>query len=265
MLKVIAGFDDMDSTSAPVDVDDYLEYLDRSLKGIKVGIPKEYFGEGIDPEVRHFVNNVKVVLQDLGARCDEVSLPHTKYCVAAYYIIATAEASSNLARFDGVQYGLRVEESDLVDMYFRTREAGFGAEAKRRIILGTYVLSSGYYDAYYLRAQKVRALIKKDFDTVFEDYDVIMTPTSPTPAFRLGEKLEDPLAMYLSDVFTISANLSGLPAISLPCGLSSEKLPIGVQFIGKPFDEKTIFKVAYAYEQVTPWYRKRPVGIRDKS
>ncbi len=263
VLKVIAGFDDMDSTSAPIDVDDYLEYLDRSLKGVKVGIPKEYFGEGIDPEVRHFVNNVKVVLQDLGARCDQVSLPHTKYCVATYYIIATAEASSNLARFDGVQYGLRVEGRDLIDMYFRTRETGFGAEAKRRIILGTYVLSSGYYDAYYLRAQKVRALIKKDFDIVFRDYDVIMTPTSPTPAFRLGEKLDDPLAMYLSDVFTISANLSGLPAISVPCGLSCKKLPIGVQFIGKPFDEKTIFKVAYAYEQSTPWHQKEPVGIRD--
>ncbi len=263
VLKVIAGFDEMDSTSAPVEVEDYLEYLDRSLKGVKVGIPKEYFGEGIDPEVRHFVNNVKVVLQDLGAECKEVSLPHTKYCVATYYIVATAEASSNLARFDGVQYGLRVEGKDLVDMYFKTREAGFGAEAKRRIILGTYVLSSGYYDAYYLRAQKVRALIKRDFDEVFTDCDVVMTPTSPTPAFKLGEKLDNPLAMYLSDVFTISANLAGLPAISVPCGLNSDKLPIGVQFIGKAFDEKTIFKVAYAYEQATPWHQKEPVGVKD--
>ncbi len=263
VLKVIAGFDEMDSTSAPVEVDDYLAYLDRSLKGITVGVPKEYFGEGIDPEVRHFVNNVKIVLQDLGARCREVSLPHTKYCVATYYIIATAEASSNLARFDGVQYGLRVEGKDLIDMYFKTRKVGFGAEAKRRIILGTYVLSAGYYDAYYLRAQKVRALIKKDFDLVFKDCDVIMTPTSPTPAFKLGEKLNDPLAMYLSDIFTISANLAGLPAISVPCGLNSDKLPIGVQFIGKPFDEKTIFRVSYAYEQSTPWHQKEPLGIKE--
>ncbi len=258
VLQVIAGYDEMDSTSAEVEVDNYLQYLSKDLKGVKVGVPKEYFEEGIDPEVRHFVNNVRVVLQDLGARCEEISLPHTKYCVATYYIVATAEASSNLARFDGVQYGLRIKGRNLLDMYLRTREAGFGPEAKRRIILGTHVLSSGYYDAYYLRAQKVRALIKRDFDQAFTEYDVIMTPTSPTPAFRIGEKINDPLAMYLSDVFTISANLAGLPAISLPCGLHSEKLPIGVQFIGKAFDEKTLFRVAYAYEQATPWHTKFP-------
>ncbi len=258
VLQVIAGYDEMDSTSAEIEVDDYLDYLSKDLKGMKIGVPREYFEEGIDPEVKHFVNNVKVVLQDLGARCEEISLPHTKYCVATYYIVATAEASSNLARFDGVQYGLRVKGRNLLEMYLRTREAGFGPEAKRRIILGTHVLSSGYYDAYYLRAQRVRALIKRDFDRAFSEYDVIMTPTSPTPAFRIGEKINDPLAMYLSDVFTISANLAGLPAISLPCGLHSEKLPIGVQFIGKAFDEKTLFRVAYAYEQATPWHTKFP-------
>ncbi len=258
VLQVIAGYDEMDSTSAEIEVDDYLDYLSKDLKGMKIGVPREYFEEGIDPEVKHFVNNVKVVLQDLGARCEEISLPHTKYCVATYYIVATAEASSNLARFDGVQYGLRVKGRNLLEMYLRTREAGFGPEAKRRIILGTHVLSSGYYDAYYLRAQRVRALIKRDFDRAFSEYDVIMTPTSPTPAFRIGEKINDPLAMYLSDVFTISVNLAGLPAISLPCGLHSEKLPIGVQFIGKAFDEKTLFRVAYAYEQATPWHTKFP-------
>ncbi len=258
VLQVIAGYDEMDSTSAEIEVDDYLDYLSKDLKGMKIGVPREYFEEGIDPEVKHFVNNVKVVLQDLGARCEEISLPHTKYCVATYYIVATAEASSNLARFDGVQYGLRVKGRNLLEMYLRTREAGFGPEAKRRIILGTHVLSSGYYDAYYLRAQRVRALIKRDFDRAFSEYDVIMTPTSPTPAFRIGEKINDPLAMYLSDVFTICANLAGLPAISLPCGLHSEKLPIGVQFIGKAFDEKTLFRVAYAYEQATPWHTKFP-------
>ncbi len=258
ILKVIAGYDEMDSTSANIEVEDYLSYLDTSLKGLRVGVPVEYFAEGIDPEVRHFVNNVKVVLRDLGAEIVDISLPHTKYCVAVYYIIATAEASSNLARFDGVQYGLRVEGRDLVDMYFRTREKGFGAEAKRRIILGTHVLSSGYYDAYYLRAQKVRALIKQDFERAFEGVDVIMTPTSPSPAFKLGEKLDNPLSMYLSDIFTISVNLAGLPGISLPCGLNNEGLPIGVQFIARAFDEKTMFRVAYAYEQATPWHKKRP-------
>ncbi len=262
VLEVIAGYDEMDSTSADIPVENYCQYFDKSLKGVKIAIPKEYFAEGIDPEVRHFVNNVKVVLSDLGAQCKEVSLPHTKYCVATYYIVATAEASSNLARFDGVQYGLRIKGNNLLDMYLKTREAGFGAEVKRRIILGTYVLSSGYYDAYYLYAQKVRALIKRDFDIVFKDFDVIMTPTSPTPAFRLGEKLNDPIAMYLSDICTISANLAGLPAVSVPCGLHSDKLPIGVQFIGKAFNEKTMLKVAYAYEQATPWHKKKPVGIK---
>ncbi len=264
VLEVISGFDEKDSTSAEIEVDDYLSYLDKDLKGLTVGLPVEYFGEGIDPQVSHFVKAVSVVLQDLGAKVVEISLPYSKYCVAVYYIVATAEASSNLARFDGVQYGLREEEKNLIDMYFATRRKGFGPEVKRRVILGTYVLSSGYYDAYYLRAQKVRSLIKKDFDNAFESCDVIMTPTSPTPAFKLGEKLDDPLKMYLSDIFTISANLAGLPAISIPCGLTDEGLPVGVQFIGKAFDEKTILKISYAYQSVTPWHKKVPPIVKER-
>ncbi len=259
VLEAIAGFDEKDSTSAEVPVDKYGEFLSKGLKGMTVGVPGEYFIDGIDKEVKHFVENVKVVLRDLGAKVIDIALPHTKYCVATYYIIATAEASSNLARFDGVEYGFRAEAKGLWEMYRKTRGEGFGKEAKRRIILGTYVLSSGYYDAYYLKAQKMRTLISNDFEEAFKVCDVIMGPASPTTAFGLGEKLSDPLSMYLSDIFTISANLAGIPAISVPCAVASNGLPVGVQFMAPPFEEKTMFKAAYAYEQATPWHDIHPV------
>jgi aspartyl-tRNA(Asn)/glutamyl-tRNA(Gln) amidotransferase subunit A len=215
---------------------------------------------GLDPEVKAAVDAAVHQLQNLGAEIVEVSLPHTDYAVATYYIIATAEASANLARFDGVRYGLRVDGNDPIDMYGKTRGAGFGAEVKRRIILGTYVLSSGYYDAYYLRAQKVRTLIRDDFLKAFEKVDAIVTPTTPTAAFRIGEKSDDPLQMYLSDIFTISCNLAGICGVSIPCGFTkSPKLPIGLQLLGKPFGEETILKIAHAYEQSTIWHRERPV------
>ncbi len=258
VLESIAGYDEKDSTSAEVEVEKYTEFLSKDLKGLKIGVPKEYFIDGVDKEVRHFVENVKVVLNDLGAELVEISLPHTKYCVAIYYIVATAEASSNLARFDGVEYGYRAEAEGLWQMYKKTRGEGFGKEAKRRIILGTYVLSSGYYDAYYLKAQKMRALISKDFEDVFKVCDVIMSPTSPTTAFGLGDRLSDPLSMYLSDIFTISANLAGIPAISVPCAIASDGLPVGVQFMARPFGESVMFRTAYAYEQATPWHNKHP-------
>jgi len=262
-LGVIAGYDERDSTSANTKVADYTKILGNDIKGLKIGVPKEYFVKGIEPQVKMAVETAIKQLKGLGVTFKDVSLPHTEYAVASYYIIATAEASSNLARFDGVQYGLRVspaegETSALIEMYKRTRAEGFGQEAKRRIILGTYALSSGYYEAYYLRAQKVRALIKKDFDQVFKECDCIITPTSPTPAFKIGERTEDPLAMYLSDIFTISANLAGIPAISLPCGFTKENLPIGLQILARPFDEETIFKVAYAYEQENDWHKRHP-------
>lgn len=264
LLQVLAGYDEMDSTSARVGVPDYAASLGKDVKGMRVAIPKEYFVEGIDAEVRQALVDARLKLESLGAQFVEVSLPHTEYAVAVYYIIATAEASSNLARFDGVQYGLRclekekAEGSRLLEMYKQTRGKGFGPEAKRRIILGTYVLSSGYYDAYYLRASKVRALIKQDFDKVFKEFDLILTPTSPTPAFKIAEKMDDPLNMYLSDIFTISANLVGVPALSLPCGLTKKGLPIGMQVIGKLFGEEDIYRLAYAYEQNTPWHKMKP-------
>ena len=264
ILKVIAGHDDKDATSANIPVPDYPALLEKDIKGMRVAIPREYFVEGMDPEVRQALSEAKNKLESLGVTFGEVSLLHTEYAVAVYYIIATAEASSNLARFDGVQYGLRNSEKTntaqppLISMYKETRGKGFGAEAKRRIILGTYVLSSGYYDAYYLRASKVRALIKDDFDKAFKEFDLILTPTSPTPAFKLGEKTNDPLNMYLSDIYTISANLAGLPAISLPCGLTKKGLPIGMQILGKPFEEEDIFRLAYQYEQNTPWHKMKP-------
>lgn len=249
LLNVISGYDSRDSTSVNKPVPDYTKALINDVKGIKIGIPKEYFIEGIDIEVKEAIEKAIEKLKGLGARVIEISLPHTEYAVATYYIVATAEASSNLARFDGVKYGHRVEGKNLIEMYKKTREDGFGKEAKRRIMLGTYALSAGYYDAYYLKANKVRTLIRQDFEKAFEKVDVVITPTSPTPAFKIGEKLDDPLKMYLSDIFTISANLAGIPGISIPCGWTKEKLPIGLQILGKYFDEEGILRVAYAYEQ----------------
>jgi aspartyl-tRNA(Asn)/glutamyl-tRNA(Gln) amidotransferase subunit A len=222
-------------------------------------VPKEYFVKGLDKEVEDSVKRSIGVLKSLGAKIVDISLPHTEYAVSTYYIIGPAEASSNLARFDGVQYGLRDKDAgDMIDMYIRTRSKGFGNEAKRRILLGTYCLSSGYYDAYYLKAQKVRTKIKEDFDKAFTECDCIVTPTSPTPAFKIGEKADDPLGMYLSDIYTIPANLAGLPAVSIPCGFSENSLPIGLQVLAKPFDEETIFRTAYTFEQNTDFHKKKP-------
>jgi aspartyl-tRNA(Asn)/glutamyl-tRNA(Gln) amidotransferase subunit A len=258
MLNVIAGYDKKDSTSVPKNVPDYVSCLGRDIKGMRIGIPKEYFIEGLDPEVDKAVRRAVKKLESLGVTATEVSLPHTGYAVATYYIVATSEASSNLARYDGVKYGFRVEGKDLIDMYMKTRAQGFGAEVKRRIMLGTYALSAGYYEAYYKKAQQVRTLIKDDFEEAFKIVDVIVTPTSPTPAFKIGEKAAEPLQMYLSDIYTISANLAGLPALSIPCGFSKNNLPLGLQIIGRPFEEETILKIAYAYEQSTEWHLRRP-------
>ena len=259
LLHAIAGYDPKDSTSANVAVDDYAATINDGVKGLRIGIPKEYFIEGIDPAVEKSVRDAIEFYKKNGASIVAVSLPHTKYAVAVYYIIGTAEASSNLARFDGVQYGLRAQADNLRDMYFETRDLGFGAEAKRRILLGTFVLSSGYYDAYYKKAQQVRTLIKNDFDQAFAACDVLLTPAAPTPAFTIGEKLDDPIAMYLSDIFTISANLAGVPALSLPCGFSAEGLPIGMQLMGKHFDEKMLFRVGHLFEQNTEFHTKKPL------
>ncbi|MGB8956393.1 MAG: Asp-tRNA(Asn)/Glu-tRNA(Gln) amidotransferase subunit GatA [Tumebacillaceae bacterium] len=248
VLQAIAGHDPYDSTSANLSVPNYLEALTGDVKGLRIGLPKEYFGEGLDPAVREQVERAVKTLESLGAVVGEVSLPHTQYALAAYYLLAPAEASSNLARFDGVRYGVRVEADNLIDMYKNTRAEGFGDEVKRRIMLGTYALSSGYYDAYYLRAQKMRTLIKQDFDAVFAEYDVILSPTAPTTAFKLGEQTHDPLTMYLNDIYTITVNLAGIPAISVPCGLANG-LPVGLQVMGKAFDEVTILRVAHAFEQ----------------
>ncbi|MFC1698443.1 Asp-tRNA(Asn)/Glu-tRNA(Gln) amidotransferase subunit GatA [Candidatus Omnitrophota bacterium] len=258
LLNTISGTDPLDSTCAHTEVPDYTQALRNDVQGLKIGVPKEYFAAGLDVEVKQATEQALALLQKLGAQIKTVSLPHTEYAVADYYIVATAEASSNLARFDGVQYGLRVTGSDLLDMYQKTRGQGFGEEAKRRIILGTYALSSGYYDAYYLRALKVRRLIKDDFDQAFKECDCLITPTSPTAAFKIGEKADDPLAMYLSDVYTISANLAGIPGISIPCGLTKSSLPIGLQILSPPFGEEIIFRVAYTYEQNTDWHTKKP-------
>ena len=259
MLGVMAGHDEMDSTSVDTSVPDYTKSLVKDVKGLRIGVPKEYFVEGIDKEVEASVRKAIDILRGLGAEVTDITLPHTQYAISTYYIVAPAEASSNLARFDGVQYGLRVDSAqDLIDMYIKTRSKGFGSEAKRRILLGTYCLSTGYYDAYYLKAQKVRTKIKEDFDNAFKSCDCIITPTSPTPAFKIGEKTDDPLSMYLSDIFTISANLAGLPAMSIPCGFSKDNLPIGLHILAKPFDEETIFRVAYTFEQSTGYHRKSP-------
>lgn len=259
LLRVISGHDPKDSTSIPRAVPDYEAVLGKDLRGIRLGIAKEFLVGGLDPEVKASVEAAIQQLTRLGAEIREVSLPHTEYAVAVYYIIATAEASANLARFDGVRYCARVPGADPIEMYEKTRGQGFGAEVKRRIILGTYVLSSGYYDAYYLRAQKVRTLIRQDFLKAFETVDAIVTPTTPTAAFKAGEKTSDPLQMYLSDIYTISCNLAGIPGISLPCGFTAQpKLPIGLQLLGKPFGEETLLQIAYAYEQSTSWRTARP-------
>jgi aspartyl-tRNA(Asn)/glutamyl-tRNA(Gln) amidotransferase subunit A len=249
VLRTIAGRDPMDSTSADVPVPDYVAELDKPVRGLKIGVAKEYFGEGLDAEVRKAVEAAIETLAKLECEVVPVSLPHTAYAVPTYYVVATAEASANLARYDGVRYGIRYRQArTLSEMYRRTRDEGFGAEVKRRIMLGTYVLSAGYYDAYYLKAQKVRALLTRDFDEAFQKVDAIVTPTCPTAAFKLGEKVNDPLAMYLADIYTVTADLAGIPGISIPCGETREKLPIGLQILGKHFDEATILRVAYAYE-----------------
>ncbi|MBI4608931.1 MAG: Asp-tRNA(Asn)/Glu-tRNA(Gln) amidotransferase subunit GatA [Candidatus Rokubacteria bacterium] len=258
LLQATAGHDPMDSTSADVPVPDYLAALGQGATGLRLGIPSEYFIEGMDPEVDRVVREAVRVLETLGARTEPVSLPSTDYALAAYYLIAPAEASSNLARYDGVKYGYRARGGkDLVEMYGRTRAHGFGAEVKRRVMLGTYALSAGYYEAYYGKAQRVRTLVRRDFEQAFARVDLIVCPTTPNVAFKLGEK-EDPLQMYLNDIFTIPVNLAGLPGISLPCGFTLAGLPIGLQLIGKPFDEATLLRVAYAYEQATDWCRKKP-------
>ena len=259
LLKVIAGHDPRDNTSSEKPVPDYTEALRHGVKGLKLGVPKEYFIEGIDPEIEKAVRAAIEEYKSQGAEIVEVSLPHTKYAVAVYYIIATAECSANLARFDGVRYGKRADKAkDVLDLYGRTRAEGFGPEVKRRIILGTYVLSSGYYDAYYNRAQKVRHMIAQDFRHAFKKCDALLTPTSPTAAFKLGERTQDPLQMYLADIFTIAVNLAGICGVSIPCGFTSGKLPIGLQIIGPKWGEETMLRVAHAYEQATPWHKEKP-------
>ena len=262
IMNAIAGHDPQDSTSLNELVPDYAAKLGNDLRGVRLGVPKEYMIEGIGPQVKAAISVAVKQMNSLGAEIIDVSLPHTDYAVAVYYILATAEASANLARFDGVRYGYRAENPrDVLDLYGRTREEGFGSEVKRRIILGTYVLSSGYYDAYYLRAQKVRELIRQDFAKAFEKVDALISPTSPVPAFRLGERTGDPLQMYLADIFTIAANLAGICGISVPCGfaeLDGHRLPIGLQLLGKPLDEARILQIAHAYEQSTDWHKARP-------
>ena len=259
LLEVIAGSDPRDNTSVDRPVPRYRSSLHQGVKGLRLGVPKEYFIEGIDPEVEKAVRAAIDEYRRQGAEIVEVSLPHTSYAVAVYYIIATAECSANLARFDGVRYGKRAAQAkDVLDLYGRTRAEGFGAEVKRRIILGTYVLSSGYYDAYYNRAQKVRHLIGEDFRLAFEQCDALLTPTSPTPAFKIGERTQDPLQMYLADIFTIAVNLAGICGVSIPCGFTSAKLPIGLQIIGPKWGEECMLRVAHAFEQATPWHKEKP-------
>jgi aspartyl-tRNA(Asn)/glutamyl-tRNA(Gln) amidotransferase subunit A len=260
VLGVISGHDPRDSSSVPQPVPNYAAGLSGDIKGLKLGLAKEYMIGGLDPEVKRAVEAAVEQFTRLGAEVAEVSLPHTDYAIATYYIIATAEASANLARFDGIRYGLRQPGADPIELYGKTRGKGFGEEVKRRIILGTYVLSSGYYDAYYLRAQRVRTLIRQDFLNAFEKVDAILTPTSPTAAFKIGEKSADPLQMYLMDIFTISCNLAGICGISVPCGFTSTqpRLPIGLQLLGKPFGEETILRLGHAFEQSTPWHKEKP-------
>ena len=261
VLGVIAGRDPHDSTSADVPVPDYTASLTGDLKGSRLGFPRALFGKGLDDEVKKSVESVVDVYRDLGVEIVDIELPHAGYAIAVYYVIATAEASSNLARFDGVRYGFRAEDTpELRQMYSRTREEGFGPEVKRRIMLGTYVLSAGYYDAYYRKAQQVRTLIKNDFLNAFQRCDAFITPTSPTPAFAIGEKVDDPLAMYLNDIYTVTANLAGVPGISVPCGLSSNRLPIGFQLVGPDWSEPMLFKLAHGYEQARPFTERPPIS-----
>ena len=260
LMNVIGGHDPMDSTSANVDLPDFTVSLSNDVKGLKVGIPEEYFAKGLDASVEKAVQEAIQMLESMGLQTVKVSLPHTEYAVATYYILACAEASANLSRYDGVKYGYRSEHSEnLMDMYTNTREEGFGEEVKRRILLGTFVLSSGYYDAYYLKGQKARTIIKRDFEEAFRQCDVMAGPIAPAPAFKLGEKLDDPLQMYLSDIFTISANLAGIPAISIPCGQSENGLPVGLQLMGKHFDEATLLNVAHQYQLNTEHHLQHPV------
>jgi aspartyl-tRNA(Asn)/glutamyl-tRNA(Gln) amidotransferase subunit A len=259
LLQAIAGYDPRDSTSVDLPVPEYRTALKETIRGLRLGIPREYFIEGTDPEVEAAVRNAISTCRQLGAHIVDISLPHTEYGIAAYYIIAPAEASSNLARYDGVKYGHRDQGTrDLIDMYRKSRSQGFGAEVKRRIMLGTYVLSAGYYDAYYRKASQVRTLIRRDFLEAFEKCDAILAPVSPIPAFRLGEKIDDPLQMYLSDVFTLPASLAGIPGISAPCGFTSENLPIGLQILGPHFREELILRIAHQFEQATPFHLQRP-------
>ena len=258
VLQAIAGHDPYDSTSLNVDIPDYVSALTGDVKGLKIGVPKEYMDKGVDPKVKEAVLAALKVFEGLGAEWEEISLPHTEYAVAAYYLLASSEASSNLARYDGVRYGVRSGNADnLLEVYHKSRSEGFGPEVKRRIMLGTYALSSGYYDAYYLKAQKVRTLIKRDFDQAFEKYDIILGPTAPTPAFKIGSQVDDPLTMYLNDILTIPVNLAGIPAISIPCGFA-DGMPIGLQLIGKALDESTVLRAAHAYEQHTEFHKERP-------
>lgn len=258
LLQAISGLDPMDSTSANVDVPNFASALTGDVKGLKIAVPKEYLAEGVSENVRQSVLNALKVLEGLGAVWEEVSLPHSKYALAAYYLLSSSEASANLARFDGVRYGYRTKDAEsLIDLYKKTRAEGFGDEVKRRIMLGTFALSSGYYDAYYKKAQQVRTLIKKDFEDVLAKYDVIVGPTTPTPAFKIGENIEDPLTMYANDILTIPLNLAGLPGISVPCGFDAG-LPLGLQVIGKYFDEATVYRVAHAFEQATDFHKQKP-------
>ncbi|ASS94274.1 Asp-tRNA(Asn)/Glu-tRNA(Gln) amidotransferase subunit GatA [Peribacillus simplex] len=259
LLEAISGVDPMDSTSAKVDVPSFVNSLTGDVRGLKIAVPKEYLGEGVGEEARNSVLEALKVLEGLGAEWEEVSLPHSKYALAAYYLLSSSEASANLSRFDGVRYGHRTDNAEtLIEMYKQTRAEGFGDEVKRRIMLGTFSLSSGYYDAYYKKAQKVRTLIKKDFEDVFEKYDVIVGPTTPTPAFKIGEKVDDPLTMYANDILTIPVNLAGVPGISVPCGFAANGLPLGLQMIGKHFDESTIYRAAHAFEQATDFHKQFP-------
>ncbi|MFD1037094.1 Asp-tRNA(Asn)/Glu-tRNA(Gln) amidotransferase subunit GatA [Virgibacillus byunsanensis] len=259
VLEVISGHDEMDSTSVDIEVPSFTSSLTGDVKGLKIAVPKEYLAEGVAPEVKESVLNALKTYESLGAEWEEVSLPHSKYAVATYYLLASSEASANLARFDGVRYGVRSEKAtNMLDMFKMSRSEGFGDEVKRRIMLGTFALSSGYYDAYYKKAQQVRTLIKNDFDSIFEQYDVVIGPTTPTPAFKVGEKVDDPLTMYANDILTIPVNLAGVPGISIPCGFSEKGLPLGLQIIGKHFDEQTIYRTAHAFEQATDYHTKRP-------